>query len=185
MKTKILLLTLVLILSANAFGQRNPAQTDVDNMCNVSAFVMDKDPKGLNVRSKSNVKSKKIGVIPFNADGTVVDIIGSKGNWMKIEAARTADDDSVFSKTGWVYAPLLGITTKRSDGGNSLIDVYQSASMGDSPESVITRLSVATTYRLSGCYQDWLEITVPNKVKPFPAWLAADNQCELPWTSCS
>ncbi len=184
MKTRYLTIAIILLVSASVFGQRNPAQTDVDQMCNVSAFVMDKDPKGLNVRAGAGIKSKKIGVIPYNENGTIVDIIGSKGNWVKIEAARNAEE-SVFSKTGWVYAPLLGISTKRSDGQDDLIDVYQSASMGDSADSVITRLPVATTYRLRGCYQDWLEITVPNKVKNFSAWLYADNQCELPWTTCS
>ena len=69
---KISVLIIILVFSFSIFGQRNPAQTDVDNMCNVSAFVIDKDPKGLNVRSKPSVRSKKLGVIPFNKDGSVV-----------------------------------------------------------------------------------------------------------------
>lgn len=181
----IILVSMIFSLSVSILGQRNPAQTDVDSMCNVSAFVMDKDPNGLNVRSLASSKSKKIGKIPFNKDGNVVDIIGSKGNWVKIENAYNAENESVFSKTGWVYAPLLGISTKQSHGSDTLIDVYQTPNKGDGVNSVITRLSVATTYRLEGCFEDWIKITVPNKVKDFSAWLHSDNQCDLPWTTCS
>lgn len=183
---KVSVLIIILVFSFSIFGQRNPAQTDVDSMCNVSAFVIDKDPKGLNVRSKPSVRSKRLGVIPFNKDGSVVDIIGSKGKWVKIESARNAENESVFSKTGWVYAPLLGISTKRSDGGkDSYIDVYRTIGSRNNVNNVITRLSVATTYKLEGCFQDWIKITVPNKVKNFPAWLHSENQCDLPWTTCS
>jgi SH3-like domain-containing protein len=174
-------LVAVFVFSISIFGQRNPAQTDVDSMCNVSANIIDKDPKGLNVRSKSSGKSKVIGQIPFNRDGTIVDIIGSKGNWLKIEAARNADK-KVFAGTGWVYAPLISISTKRQDGQDNLINAYEMPSKGN---DVIARLSVATRYRLAGCFEDWVKISIPKKSGKILGWLAPENQCDLPWTTCS
>ena len=113
MKNTTLILMMTLVLSISLFGQRNPAQTDVDQMCNVSASVFDEDPKGLNVRSKPSSKSKKIGVIPYEPQGTSVDIIGYKGKWAKIEQARTLEG-AVFSKNG------MGLfTTSESFGKTS------------------------------------------------------------------
>jgi SH3-like domain-containing protein len=182
MKMKFFGLALILFVSANVFAQWNPAQTDVDSMCNVSAYIIDKDSKGLNVRSGAGSKSKAIGKIPYNADGTVVDIIGSKGDWVKIENARTAANDSVFSKTGWVYAPLLAISTRNSDGAAETVDAYEMPSTGN---DIVAKLPVFKEYKLAGCFEGWIKITIPQKSGSIPGWLPSENQCDLPWTNCS
>lgn len=71
-------------------------QLQADSMCNISAYVIDKDPKGLNLRAKANGKSKVIGKIPYNYDGTLVDIIAAEGRWLKINNAKNVDDETVF-----------------------------------------------------------------------------------------
>ena len=126
MRLNILTVFSILILSAGIFGQ-----TDVESMCNVSAYVIDKDPKGLNVRSKPNGKSKKLGAIPFDKDGTMVTIIASAGNWVKIKEAWNMEEKTVFGKTGWVYAPLLAISTAKRSGEAKFVKAYERPSTGN------------------------------------------------------
>lgn len=179
---RFLALTIILILSASIFGQRNPAQTDVDDMCNVSAYITDKDPKGLNVRSKPDSKSKAVGVIPFNADGTVVDIIGAKGSWVKIENAHTADDDSVFSKTGWVFAPLLAVSTMKQESSANTVNAYKTPFTSS---EVVAKLPVFKEYKVAGCHDGFVKISIPQTNGNILGWLAMENTCDLPWTNCS
>lgn len=182
MKFKFLVITTVLILSASIFGQTNPAQTDVDNMCNVSAYITDQDPKGLNVRSKPDSKSKAVGTIPFNSDGTVVDIIGAKGSWVKIENAYTADESSVFSKTGWVYAPLLAVSVSRRDGKNQPVSAYKTPYLN---AEIAASLPLFKEYKVAGCHDGFVKITIPQSKGNILGWLDMENTCDSPWTSCS
>lgn len=179
---KILILIIFLLASSSVFGQWNPAQRDVDNMCNVSAYITGKDPKGLNVRSKPDGKSSAVGVIPYNADGTVVDIIGAKGSWVKIEKAHTADDDNVLSKTGWIYAPLLAVSTMKQDANAKTVNAYKMPYLNS---DVAAKLPVFKEYKLAGCHEGFVKITIPQGSGTILGWLAMENTCDLPWTNCS
>lgn len=181
MKSRILTVFSILILSASIFGQINSAQTDVESMCNVSAYIIDKDPKGLNVRSKPNGKSKKLGAIPFDKDGTMVTIIASAGSWVKIESAWNMEEKTVFSKTGWVYAPLLAISTAKRSGEAEFVKAYEMPSRGN---DVIAELPFFTEYKLAGCFEGWMKITIPQKDKNIIGWIEAEDQCDLANTNC-
>ena len=49
--------------------------------CQIRAYVIDKDPQGLNVRSGASTRSVTIGRLPIN---TEVEVFASQGNWMLI-----------------------------------------------------------------------------------------------------
>jgi len=180
---KTFLLFSILIFSVSVSGQMNPAQTDVESICNVTAYVIDQDPKGLNVRAGASLKSKILGKIPFDNEGTAVDLIASKGNWVKIEKAYTVENDSVFSRTGWVYAPLLAVATAKPGGREKdLINVYERPSRGN---DVIAELEIYNQYKLAGCFENWVRITIPRKSGSITGWLQEGNHCGQPWTTCS
>ena len=181
MKSNILTIFSILILSTSIFGQTNPAQTDVESMCNVSAYIIDKDPKGLNVRSKPNGKAKKLGAIPFDKDGTMVTIIASAGNWVKIESAWNMEEKTVFSKSGWVYAPLLAISTAKRSSETKFVKAYERPSTGN---DVIAELPFFKEYKLAGCFEGWMKITIPNKDGSKIGWIEAEDQCDLAQTNC-
>jgi SH3-like domain-containing protein len=177
---KITILFTILIFSVNIFAQRNPAQTDVDAMCNVSAVIVDEDPKGLNVRSKPNSKSKTLGKIPYHSEGTMVDIIGYKENWAKIETARTAFGN-VFNKTGWIYSPLLNVSGKPPVAGGAFVKTFKNPKMDD----FLINVRAYSTYQFAGCYQDWVKIKLPRpagKVKK--GWIHSDFLCGDVWMGC-
>ncbi|MEZ5347337.1 MAG: SH3 domain-containing protein [Pyrinomonadaceae bacterium] len=180
MKTKIPAVFFILCFAVSGFAQMT--QAEADKMCNVSAYVIDKDPKGLNVRAKPDGRSKVIGKIPFNTDGTVVDIIAAEGKWLKIENAKNVDDETVFSKTGWVYAPLLAISTMKQDGDGDTVNAYEMPSKGN---AVIAKLPAFEEFKLETCFESWVKIVIPQGKSSIFGWLPLENQCELAWTNCS
>ena len=179
MKSILLIITITLTLSVSMFGQRNPAQTDVDQMCNVSASVFDEDPKGLNVRSEPNAKSKKVGTIPYESEGTSVDIIGYKGNWAKIEQARTSDG-VVFSKTGWVYSPLLRVSGKPLVEGGRWVKTYETPNL----EHFLVNIQSYSVREFVGCYQDWVKVKIPQSTGAINGWIHSDFLCGDNWQAC-
>ncbi|MCB1025445.1 MAG: SH3 domain-containing protein [Acidobacteria bacterium] len=180
MKMKFLALFFLLCLSTSYLAQMT--QLEADSMCNISAYIIDKDPKGLNVREKPNGRSKVIGKIPFNTDGTVVDVIAAEGRWVKINNAKNVDDETVFSKTGWVYAPLLAVSTKKKDGDGETVNAYEMPSMGN---AVIAKLPAYEEFKLETCFESWVKIVIPKKKGSIFGWLPLENQCVLAWTNCS
>ena len=174
---KFTILIPILILSVSVFGQRNPAQTDVDAMCNVTANIKDDDPKGVNVRSKPSGKSKKVGTIPYDSDGTTVDIIGYKGNWAKVESASTYKG-VVFSKTGWVYSPLLYVTGTPLVEGGVYTKTYKSPSLNE----FLINVRAYSVQEFAGCHQDWIKIKISQpKGKPKSGWIHSDFISGSPW----
>jgi len=93
--------------------------------CDVEAYVIDQDPNGLNVRPGPAKSYSVTGNLPNKADsGVSVHITGSSGDWVQIDSAveeGTDEEHTFFKGTGWVYAPLLGLTgTAQSKGGDLL-----------------------------------------------------------------
>jgi len=180
MKNILSIFTITLILSVGAFGQRQPAQTDVDQMCNVTVSVFDEDPKGLNVRSKPSGKSKKVGTIPYESEGTTVDVIGYKGNWAKIESARTLNG-VVFSKTGWVYSPLLYVTGKPLIDGGAFVKTYETPNL----DHFLVNIQAYRVHEFIGCYQDWVTVKIRQPKGAIKGWVQSEFLCGPPWTSCN
>src|SRR5437588_9582143 len=83
------------------------AQTEV--RCEIRANLMDRDPKGTNVRTGAGNTFSILGNLPAeNTDG--VTIIAGKGSWVKINKAEDEDGNTLFNKEGWVFASLLGMS---------------------------------------------------------------------------
>ena len=69
------------------------------DLCSVEAFVLDKDPKGLNIRDDGNTSAKIIGKIPFDEEGTVVHITGANyAGWMIIDHAENMEGERAGSR---------------------------------------------------------------------------------------
>jgi hypothetical protein len=86
-------------------------------VCDVEAYVVDPDPKGLNVRDTPGVGGKLVANIPLDAEGTVVHIIASDPNgWVQINRAETIMGAVVFDRKGWVSGNMLGLATRGYDG---------------------------------------------------------------------
>ena len=64
--------------------------------CDVEAYVVDADPKGLNVRDAPGAGGKVVGVIPKDGDGTIVHLTASSPNgWVQIDRAENIEGTAV------------------------------------------------------------------------------------------
>ena len=142
--------------------------------CDITAFVIDKDPKGLNVRSAPGENQKIVGNLPTTTIGVVVDITGSKGNWVQLSKAESPDKVE-FQGTGWVYSQLLGTSTRGY--GTQGVSVYKSA---NTQSSVMGRIPPATGVKLLGCSQSWALV----EHEGLKGWIEPEAQCGNPLSSC-
>lgn len=144
--------------------------------CDVWAYVIDQDPKGLNVRSGPDAGFTVIGNLPKRYEtGVSVHITGSSGDWVRIDSGveEGAEEEKIFFKgVGWVYAPLLGLSG--IGGGTPL---YREASQKG---RVIKRVPGDEHVNIKGCRGEWFYVEY-EKVK---GWAAPKTLCSNPLTTC-
>lgn len=151
----------------------NAIANAVAQSCSASAYVADTDPAGLNVRSGPGSNFPAVDTLP--TDGPVeVAIVGSANDWFKLTTAWSMQQQEL-EEDGWVYAPLLGVTTQSSD--STSIPLFDTS---DATSAVIAELPPATDVALVNCSDDWLQVQSDNAI----GWLAPDNQCGSPAKVC-
>ena len=169
------------LLFANLLGypaeavnkQNTPANAQ---SCNVYAFVTDKDPNGLNVRSQPNSNARVLAKLPTrNVDEVAVKITTSQGKWVQISEAESPQK-VVFQGKGWVDSSLLGTTTRGYE--TKSVRVYQSA---NSQSKALGNIPSKTAVQLVGCQGRWVKI----KHLKLSGWLAPNDQCATGLTTCS
>jgi SH3-like domain-containing protein len=173
MKSIIQILIIALFLTVTVNAQKETA-------CSITAYITDTDSSGFNVRNGAGTSFKVIGAIPFNSDGTTVDIIASNDKWMKISGAQNAENDKTFSKTGWVHAPFLAV--RIAGNGPGTVKAFSTASKKG---KVVANLAIETEYALESCSGSWLKISIANGGGMISGWIPKENQCANPWTTCS
>jgi SH3-like domain-containing protein len=159
---------------------RTPAATAA-TPCDVSAYVIDHDPKGLNVRSGPASTFKVVGNLPNEGvEGVLVHITGASGEWVRIDRATEQggdEDRTLFKGEGWVYGPLLG-----TDG---IGGIEGGTPVRDAPSKkgrVLIRMGVDTGGAVvRGCRGKWMYLE-HKKVK---GWAEGDTLCDNSLTNCS
>lgn len=144
------------------------AQSSNQTICDVHAFVIDKDPQGLNVRSTPGSSSKVLGKIPTNES---VKIIASSGNWVNITDALSG-----FQGTGWVFLPMLNTSTRGYETNG--VNLYASPSQ---QSRKVARVPSRTNVKLLGCKGQWAEV----EYRGVKGWLMRNDQCGVAVTTCS
>ena len=101
---RILLCATALLLCAGASPKAPDAQ-----VCNVTASVIDLDPKGTNVRKVPG--GEIIATLSAQQDDWIeVHVVGQAGDWYLIDRADRAGDDSktIFRGKGYMHRSVLG-----------------------------------------------------------------------------
>lgn len=160
--------------SAPSSGAVANNSTDAQQTCSISAFVIDKDPKGLNVRSGPSASNDIIGNLPTTTVGVVVDITGSKGDWVQLSKAESPDKVE-FQGAGWVSAKLLGTSTRGY--GTKGVSVYKNA---NNQSSVVSTIPPETGVTLLGCNQSWALV----EYEGTKGWIEPEAQCANPLSTC-
>lgn len=144
--------------------------------CDTNAYVIDTDPKGLNVRETPGVGGKVVAVIPLDGDGTVVHLIASDSKgWVQIDRAETVAGDVVFDRKGWVSGNMLGISTRGY--GTRGVKLYA----GGKGSRVLGTIPSEAEVKVFGCDARRMQV----RYKNLTGWLDADDQCPNPVTNCS
>ncbi|MET0650223.1 MAG: hypothetical protein ABW208_26750 [Pyrinomonadaceae bacterium] len=144
--------------------------------CDLEAYVVDPDPKGLNVRDTPGVGGRVVGVIPLDGDGTVVHLVASNPNgWVQIDRAETIGGAVVFDKKGWVSGNMLGTETRGY--GTKGVKLYAAARRG----KIAGTIPPETEVRVAGCEGQMMRV----RYKALAGWLNRDDQCPSPVTLCN
>ncbi len=145
--------------------------------CELSAYVIDQDPNGVNVRSEPGSNEKIIGNLPTQTEGVMVDITACQGKWVQITNAISDGGNKVeFQGKGWVYASSLGAaTTEHETNGTPLY------AQSDKNSKILSKLPPNRTVKLLGGSGPWMEV----EYEGMRGWLGQYDYCPNPWTSCS
>jgi hypothetical protein len=114
-------------------------------------------------------------------------IVESRGGWLRYDSAViiVEDDRPVAGppRGGWVFAALVG-TTARAAGGrpDGEVVLRQAA---DTTSAVRGRLRGEEHSALvRGCSGTWLEVAIRRGKESLTGWLAQQDQCANPVTTC-
>jgi SH3-like domain-containing protein len=142
--------------------------------CQIGAYIIDKDPNGLNVRSEPNSQSKIIDTLPTNNLGVIVDLTAAQGDWVQISKAESPGRLE-FQGSGWVYAPLLGTSTRGYS--TKSVSVYQSA---NNQTEAIGKIPSQRSVKLLSCDRTWALV----EYQGLKGWIQPESQCANPLTTC-
>jgi SH3-like domain-containing protein len=156
------------VINTGVANQVVLARTKNLERCNIFAYVIDQDTKGVNVRSGVSSKSRILGTIPANE---TVNVIGYAGNWARVTKASAG-----FQGTGWVYLPMLGISSRgyETNGVNLYAHPNQKSRK-------VGRVPANLNLKLLGCKGSWAYV----EYNTTQGWLAREDQCGAALTSCS
>jgi SH3-like domain-containing protein len=167
-------------VDTSAYEPTKP-RTNTIVACDVGAYVIDHDPKGLNVRSGPGSSFSIVGNLPYRYEtGVGVHITGSSGDWVRIDAGfeeGTQEERTLFKGVGWVYAPLLGLSgiAHQPEGVTPL---YREPSQ---KSKVVKRVPGGDDVTVRGCRGEWFYVEY-EKVK---GWAAPRTLCNNPLTTCA
>jgi SH3-like domain-containing protein len=77
--------------------------------CDISAYVIDRDPKGLSLRAAPSSKARIVARVSNKGSG-VADITGYQNGWFRVTNMTDYEDDApLFRGLGWVHRSLLHV----------------------------------------------------------------------------
>lgn len=158
--------------------------------CETVGYLVDKDPKGTNVRAAPRANAPVIGrlppivyISPTDPVGTGLHIVGAKDGWLLIRDAKGGPEDRVvFEGPGWISAALVSVTlgghylrAEPKDDGKAVADLIDS-DKGYGPDSYHVQ-------RIHNCAGKFLEVTAsPTRGVTVHGWTR--HVCTAQLTTC-
>lgn len=169
----------VLAAACLAAGKTPEPAKPVTRPCDVRAYVIDEDPKGLNVRSEPNAKSKILGALPPMTDITIV---GVQGGWLRIGSAEseivdTGEMVTGLPQSGWISRRLVGTDTRNY----AEVSEYFLHEAPDKKSKVVTDPREAIL-PIVDCDGAWVKVEAKDGKA---GWLEPGGQCANWRTNCS
>ena len=140
--------------------------------CSISAWSIDTDPDGLNVRALPESTATIIGTLPAarEVDGdrfaTEVSITGAKDGWLRISEGMVIDyigdepSEIVFEGEGWVSGSHLGLGLNYSilHSGPSHDSPTVATLSGNDADGLAHGPDIFRVDRIHACQGDWVEV---------------------------
>src|SRR5512140_467979 len=130
--------------------------------CDIKANLLDRDPKGTNVRSGAGTTFAVIGTLPAEETDAVT-VVASKPSWVKISGADDEDGKRIFNKQGWVFASLLGMSISWNPDDKLKKGDHNLYSEPNKKGRVLGRLPAESQVRLVGCDGKWAKVSSGQK----------------------
>ena len=192
-------------------GATAPAVLAQGQKCEIGAHVIDRDPKGVNIRNAPSEKGKVVGVMKFqNAEDEIgVDITSESNGWFRIKEYEHFGVTRTRKIAGWVHGSRLGTGLKLMDVGKGKERVFEEPSAqsktllefswdpgadenkkaelwAELPGGKRERIDFenkkgAATPTLLGCVNGYVKIRMSGK---YEGWVPADRLCGSPVTTC-
>jgi len=163
-----ILSTLALASAVPAAGQQRGTS------CDISAYVIDRDAAGLNVRAGPSAVARVLAVVG-NEGSAVARIRGQSGAWFRVSIIVDAErDENLFRGDGWIHASLLGLSVANTDPNLYARPRLQSRALA----RLVPDDSQVT---LIGCAGNWARVRATGRV----GWLSPGGQCSNPLTTCA
>ena len=151
--------------------------------CDIQGYSIDKDPRGLNVRSGPGKGYHVIARLKRVRDGAShyilpeMEIVQSKGKWLRISHARVGiDGRTLFRGSGWVHANMVATSTHGNFQGRVRVRKTRSTS-----SRTIAKVRADTEVGIRGCKGKWAKVSYRGR----SGWLAPGNHCGTAQTSCN
>ena len=201
-------ITLMFVLAAATV----PAALAQGQKCELTAHVIDRDPKGVNIRSAPSDQGKIVRVMKFqNAEDEIqVDIVSESNGWFRIKEYDHLGVTRTVKVSGWVHGSRLGTGLKLMDTAKGKERVFEEPSTrsktllefswdpgadenkkaelwaelpGGKREKIdFEKKKGAATPTLLGCANGYVKIRMNQK---YEGWVPADRLCGSPVTTCS
>jgi hypothetical protein len=157
--------------------------------CDVSAFITDKDPKGLNVRSAPD--KNVISRIPYKnyqpEQPITVHIVDAKTGWLKIDRWTDGLTTGKFAGEAWIYGKLVAVSIKGDEnikiyGGPEGATTHLVANIHEKPAAETPLLGQLDAenqlVNVLDCQDKWI-LTAGKMLdgKLLKGWLAPQQQC--------
>ncbi len=201
---------LVLLAALAAWGVAGPVWAKSERKCEIYAHVVDRDPKGVNVRAAPSGQGKVVGVLKFqNADDEIgVDIVAESNGWFRIKGFEHFSASKTGPMSGWVHGSRLGTGLKIMDGPKASERLLEEPSaqsktlmlfawdpgqdgkgaglwaelpFGKREKIDYEKVKGAATPTLLGCANGYVKIRMNRK---YEGWVPAARLCGSPVTTC-
>ncbi|MEM6519729.1 MAG: SH3 domain-containing protein [Cyanobacteria bacterium P01_D01_bin.71] len=148
-----------------------------EQSCSALAYVVDTDPAGLNVRSGPGSDFAAQDTLPTDVP-VEVSIVGATNGWFLVNEAYSFEQQEL-EQPGWVYGPLLGISTTSFDINDpeAPTTLYSTPDGSAAVTATIPKYSDVT---LANCSGGWLQVDHAEAT----GWLAIGEQCSNPVATC-
>ena len=142
--------------------------------CELTAYLADRDPAGLNVRAGPSARTRVLRRIDSDLAG-VASLREHRGGWFRVARIVDAETDAVlFEGDGWVHGSLLGLDVANADPR-----LYSAADSGS--RTLATLRPDETPLTLIGCSGAWARVRAAGRT----GWLSPSGQCSNPLTTCA